>query len=203
MGRKPKFTDDDFFDAALRVIARGSAAACTIGDVAGELGAPVGSVYHRFASREELLARLWLRTVRRFQEPYLTVLRAAAREGAAPDEPVRAVFRWVREHPDEARLLLLHRRRDLVERWPDELGADAATLNDELAEAFEAYARRRIGKADRAAVERVMFALVDIPYAAIRRPLGDGDLPSRQLEKLAVRTAHAALTPDGAAAPAA
>lgn len=197
MGRKPRFTDDDFFDAALRVIARGSAAACTVGDVAAELEAPVGSVYHRFASREELLARLWLRTVRRFQESYLAVLNAATRGDAAPAEPVRAVFRWVREHPDEAGLLLLHRRRDLVARWPGELGAEAATLNDELAEAFQAYARRRIGSGDHAAVERVMFALVDIPYAAVRRPLGTAGPLSGQLEALAVRTALGALTEDG------
>ncbi|MDI2129547.1 TetR/AcrR family transcriptional regulator [Yinghuangia seranimata] len=199
MGRKAKFTDDDFFDATLRVIAREGAAACTIADVAAELGAPVGSVYHRFASREELLARLWLRTVRRFQEPYLVVLGAATQGDAESDEPVRAVFRWVRQHPDEAQLLLLHRRRDLVARMPDGPGAEAATLNDTLEEAFKAYARRRFGRADRAAVERVTFALVDIPYAAIRRHLGAGGLPPRGLEALSVRTARAALAEDGTA----
>ena len=42
--------------------------AATMAAVAASLDAPIGSLYHRFNSKEELLARLWLRTAERFQE---------------------------------------------------------------------------------------------------------------------------------------
>ena len=41
------------------------------------------------------------------------------------------------------------------------------------------YARRRFGRADRRTVDVVRFALVDVPYAAIRRHLVDGVAPPR------------------------
>ena len=49
-------------------------AAATVSRIATSVGAPVGSVYHRFASRDVLMAELWLRTITRFQDGYLAAL---------------------------------------------------------------------------------------------------------------------------------
>jgi AcrR family transcriptional regulator len=173
VGRKPRFTEDDFLDAVLRITGRDGAGAVTIAGVAAEVGAPVGSVYHRFASRDLLLARLWVRTIRRFQEPFVAAL-TDEDPIAGADRAVIAVLTWVRAHPDEAGVLLLYRRDDLISRWPDELGPELAGLNDAAGDAIRDYARARYGRAGAARVERVTFALVDVPYAAVRRHLAAG-----------------------------
>ncbi|MFE3198071.1 TetR/AcrR family transcriptional regulator [Embleya sp. NPDC059237] len=193
MGRKPRFGDDDFLDAALRVAARAGAAGVTMAAVAAEAAAPVGSVYHRFASRDLLLARLWVRTVQRFQEPFLAALADPDPERGA-DRAIRAVLDWAREHPDQARVLLLHRREDLVAHWPNELGRDPAGINDALREALRAYTRARFGRVSPAGLERVTFALVDVPYAALRRHLGAGRTPPRSIEAAALAASRAALS---------
>ena len=68
MPRPAKFTEDQILDSALRLVAEGGPGAATIAGIAGLLGAPVGSIYHRFRSRDLLLARFWIRTIKDFQK---------------------------------------------------------------------------------------------------------------------------------------
>ena len=62
MARPAKFSLDDLLDAAGRVLLE-KGRDITMAQIADAAGAPTGSVYHRFASREELLIRLWLRSI--------------------------------------------------------------------------------------------------------------------------------------------
>ena len=59
---KRLFEDADFLAAARDLAAAGGPASVTVSSVTGRLGAPVGSFYHRFASRDVLLANVWLDT---------------------------------------------------------------------------------------------------------------------------------------------
>lgn len=164
MGRPAKFAADQILDAAAALAAEGGHEAVTVTAVAARIGAPSGSVYHRYGSRDLLLAHLWIRAVRRFQEGFLV---AAGAPGLA--EAVRAaaahVVRWSAEHPDEARLLLAHDVAELRERWPAELGEELDGLNTAVAAALRELAARLPGEA----LERLTFALVDVPVAAVRR----------------------------------
>jgi AcrR family transcriptional regulator len=63
------------------VVERGSRGA-TVEAIAESSGAPTGSIYYRFRSVDELLARLWIRAVRRTHE--------LVREAASAD-PVETV----------------------------------------------------------------------------------------------------------------
>ncbi|MEW9527317.1 nuclear transport factor 2 family protein [Microbispora sp. NPDC049125] len=133
----------------------------TVGAIAARLGAPSGSIYHRYTSRDLLMAHLWIRTVRRFQEGFL-------RAAGAPDPAEAAagavayVVRWAAERPGEARLLLLHRREDLLARWPEALSEDLARLNRPVDEALARLADRLllVGSAEERR-ERVTFAAQD------------------------------------------
>ncbi|MFD0539407.1 TetR/AcrR family transcriptional regulator [Actinomadura luteofluorescens] len=136
MGRPAKFGEDRILDAALAVTAEGGPAAATIAAIAERLGAPSGSLYHRFGSRDLLLATLWTRCVRRFQDGFVAALDAGDAEAAALHTP-----RWCRGHPAEAAVLLLHRRRDLAAAWPAELAAPLEALNARAADALSAFAR--------------------------------------------------------------
>lgn len=100
-------------------------------------------------------------------------------------------LRWTREHQAEARLLSLHRREDLLARWPDELGQELADLNRPAGDALTAYANRRYPASRHSAGLR--FALVGIPYAAIREHLTNGTLPTSTNEKHVVNTVMAIL----------
>ena len=184
MPRPAKFTEDEMLDAALRLVAEGGPGAATIVGIAGLLGAPVGSIYHRFASRDLLLARLWIRTIKSFQRGFLEALEADDLDEAALGAALYNV-EWTREHLEEARVLLLYRREDLAERWPEELGEDLAALNDDVERAVRDHALRRYGEgAGVEGVRRVVFALVDVPYAAGRRHIVNGEPPPPLVDEL-------------------
>jgi len=106
---------------------------------------------------------------------------------------MRHTVRWTREHPVDARVLLLHRREDLVARWPDELGEELADLNEPVVRAVRAYYTRRYGaeRADR--IAGVRFALLELPYAAVRAHLSRGSLPGAEDEELVVVAGTAVL----------
>lgn len=180
-------------DAAMVLVAEGGPNAATIAGIAGALGAPVGSIYHRFGSRELLLARLWVRTVKRFQTGFLRALEAEDLDEAALGAALYNVGR-TRERPEEARVLLLYRREDLAEKWPEELGDELAALNTDVEGAIRDHALRRYGEGGgAAAVRRVVFALVDVPYAAGRRHLVNGEPPPPLVDDLVTETLRCVL----------
>jgi AcrR family transcriptional regulator len=183
MGRPAKFTSSDILDAAARLIARGGPRLATVQTIAEDLGAPSGSIYHRFASRELLLARLWIRTIRRFQTGFLEALTIEDLDQAARAAATHTP-RWSREHLDEARVLLLYRRADLAARWPDELGEELADLNVDVGQALRDYTRRRFERVTDAGLERVTFALVGVPYGAVHGHLLSGEPPPPSVDDL-------------------
>jgi AcrR family transcriptional regulator len=63
MGRKAHFKRDEFIDAAMRMVAEKGPSALTVSALASGMKAAIGSVYHRFPSRDVLLAQLWIRIV--------------------------------------------------------------------------------------------------------------------------------------------
>ena len=192
MGRPARFDSDLILDAAARLIARDGAAAATATAVARELGAPSGSIYHRFPSRDVLVATLWTRAARRFQEGFLATLSLPdvieASDAAALYTPV-----WCRAHLDEACVLLLHRSRDLAAAWPDELGGELDDLGRRLEDSIRSFARRRLGTARAAARERVALALIDIPYGAVHRHLVDRRPPPPAVDSMIVAASRTVL----------
>lgn len=196
MPRPAKFDEDQILDAALRLVAEGGPGAATIAGIAGLLGAPVGSIYHRFESRDLLLARLWIRTVKRFQGGFIEALRAADLDQAALGAALYNV-QWTREHLEQARVMLLYRREDLAEKWPEELGEELAALNADVEGAMRDHALRRYGEGGGAeALRRVVFAVVDVPYAAGRRHLINGEPPPPLVDELVTETLRRVLAGD-------
>lgn len=174
MPRAPKFSDDDVLDAALACVGR-SGREVSVQDVAAELEGPVGSIYHRFRSREELLVRLWLRSVRRFQAGVFE-LDSGTDVADVLLDMAEYVPRYCRTHLAEARALTLYRQAALLADCPPGLEHDVATLNDELMTRTRDLTRRRFGTADRAHLELVGVATRTLPYGLVRPYLG-ADVP--------------------------
>lgn len=192
MARARKHGTDAILDAVRALVLAEGPRAAGIAAIAEVSGAPVGTLYHRFGSRDGVLIEMWLRALRRFQAPYL---------GAAADpDPIaagsamaRAVIAFARAHPEDARLLLGVRRRDLLDGpSTDELDAHLAALNAPLEAAARRLARDLHGRATARAVDAVHAAVLDLPYGAVSRHATRGAMP-RWLEDDVAERARALL----------
>lgn len=184
MGRIPRFSNEQFVNATLKIAAGQGPAAVTIAAVAQEVNAPVGSVYHRFLSRNVLLAEVWLKVVSSFQGAFLQALEKGIGLEAALHTP-----RWVRQHPAEARILLLYRREELAEGdWPDNLKKRVLLIKDALDNGIADYVRRTFGKVDRRGINLTVFALIDVPYAAVIRHIRQGKKPPKEVDNYIEQT---------------
>jgi AcrR family transcriptional regulator len=182
MGRPPLHRADDILDAAARLFAAEGIRGLTMNAVAREIGAPSGSIYHRYPDRAALLAALWLRTAGGFQRSYLEVLG----ERPTPDNAVHAAVwtvDWCREHLVEGVVLQAGVQAFEPDQWPQGARYELAAADDEL--------RKRMGRVARALAKRtgrptdqVAFAMLDLPLAAVRRHLRVGQPPPRQTSRL-------------------
>ncbi|WP_242906781.1 TetR family transcriptional regulator [Actinomadura terrae] len=167
MGRPPRHDVGRLLDVAVELAADGPGRV-TVAAVARAAGAPSGSVYHRFEGLPALRAALWLRTVERFQAGFLDALRGEPPERAA-GEAARHVVAWSRAHPAEARVLL-HGRSALDEDgWPERDRARLGETDRRVGAAVRDLAGRLGVEEERAAV-----AVIDLPYAIVRRHLLGG-----------------------------
>jgi AcrR family transcriptional regulator len=188
MGRRSQYDAAQILAGAKQVSAEIGPQKLTIAKVAEHTGMPVGSIYHRYTSRDEILGAVWLDLVEEFQEQFLAALEAQDAVHAGL-EAVQHACDWIRGHPREARLLLLHRREDFAaERWPAGYRRRAEGLASRAAASVSRYAARLTGRGGAAAVRAVRFALVDLPTAALRRDVEAGALPSDDMQRLLLET---------------
>jgi AcrR family transcriptional regulator len=164
MPRPVKYPDSTILDATATEVAESGLDGASVAQVAKRIGAPSGSVYHRFPSRKHLLGALWVRTLASFHD----ALEDATREPSVEDLAHRCVvgiFDWVRENPTGSTLLLKFGTEDLIDNeWPTEIRIEVAEQNQRLADITNRVAEARdINPLD------AILALVDIPTAAAHR----------------------------------
>lgn len=193
MARPAKFTSDEILAAAGRLVAEHGPNGATVAAIARELGASSGSIYHRFESRDLIFAQLWIRTVKCAQKGFLEALEIEDSCEAATRASLY-ILRWSREHTGLARLLLLHRREELIEQWPEKLGDELGTLNSGLQKGLRQFSRRLFQEDSRASLRRVTLALVDLPYAAARSHLAGGEAPPLFLDDMVAKAARCILS---------
>ena len=181
-------------DVARDLLLEGGAHGATVEAISRASGAPTGSIYHRFGSRDELVTRLWMRAVRRSQAAFLEALDVGDPAAAA----VRAglsIFDFCRAEARDARLLVTFRYEDLVRAAPAEgaLADELCELNRPVEAAVADLARALYGRASRAALDRVLLVVFDLPYGAVRRHLIAGAEPPEQLRTALARALEAAI----------
>ena len=193
MPRPARYDNDQIVAAAAAVAAKHGPSRATIARIAGALSAPTGSIYHRFTSRDVLLGEVWLTTVEKFQGDFAVHLQAPNAKVAGLNA-AHSVARWVRKHPQEARILMLYRSEDFFAgTWPKEMSQRALKLRAEMSDALRRFCRRLLGKTDRASMSAVTFALVEAPYAAVRKYVKAGEPPPPFANDLIEATYHAVL----------
>ncbi|MBF6210303.1 TetR family transcriptional regulator [Nocardia puris] len=172
-----KHDTDAILDAARALVLADGPRAASVAAIAAASGAPVGTLYHRFGNRNGVLTAAWLRALARFQERTLAA--------AAPDDPVEAGVAMVaaavgfgRDLPDDARLLLELRPRDLLDGAPDaEFHERLSTMNAPLFGRLRRMARELLGGDGARELDAISRAVVDLPYAALRRHAHAPSLP--------------------------
>lgn len=162
MPRPAQYTVDELLDAAAALVAEDGPAAVTMSAVARATGAPSGSMYHRFPTRAALCGELWMRTEERFHAGLTAAL-------SIPESPqqrcvagARFTVQWCQAHPNEAQVLLAGADALCAAEWPAQLTARRRRLHRKL--------RRLLGGLHTDA-DRVNAAVIDIPYAVVRRHL--------------------------------
>lgn len=113
MPRVAKFDEVQILNAAAKLVAARGPAAATMSAIGAAIGAPNGSIYHRFQSRDELLGQLWLSKAKRFQDRWAEAIDEpdAVKAGL---EAALSMPRVVREDLDGAKVMLLYRRADFL-----------------------------------------------------------------------------------------
>jgi AcrR family transcriptional regulator len=199
MGRLQRYTTDQILDGARALILGDGLGAATIANIASASGAPPGSIYYRFDSRETLLAELWMRAARRAQDYCM----AAAEAAGEPSEAVVAgglsVFDFVVGEPADAQLLVSMRRSDLIRSpLPPALVQRLRALNHPVEQLIVRLAGELFGQPSAAARELITLAVFDLPYGCVRRHLLAGKTPPAALRRhveLAIRAVLAAGVP--------
>jgi AcrR family transcriptional regulator len=187
MGR-PQFDSADFLSTARTLASERGPAAVTVDAVIARLGAPKGSFYYRFASRDALLGGLWLGTVLAYQEGFVAAIEAGDGLAAALHTPA-----WVRAHLDEARLLLLHSRHDFVQgNWPATLKRGVRDQAARFEACLARFARDAFGRAGPTQVRRATFGLAEVPVAAVKQHLERREPPPPLVDDL-IRTTYGAI----------
>lgn len=172
MGRPAIHDLDTLLDAAVQLVAERGPAGVTMSAVARAASASSGSVYHRFPDRPALQAALWTRTLTRFQAGLIAAMDTDPPHRAAI-AAARHVVEWSRDHPAEARILLAGAREFGAATWPPA----AARASEQAQKKLEAALRglgERLGDPVVREPNRLLIALVDLPYATVRRYLSAG-----------------------------
>lgn len=152
----------------------GDPAGLTLRSLAAATGASNGSIYHAFRSKEELLARLWLRASSRLGAIMADAVRRAG--GGQPQEAVVALalapIVLVQQHPASARLFFAQRSdqlfsADLAPEIVDELAVQQKLFTDLLVSLALGMWNRKDG----VAVEAIAACVVDVPGGLLRRLL--------------------------------
>ena len=184
MVRTARFTDDDFVSATVALVADGGPVAATMQAIARRVGAPTGSIYHRFASRVALLATSWNVAFASFVdtlEPHLNK--------GHPLEAALAILPWCEADERRARFLLLHEPTALFEDTPppSPQRERLEELEDALDSAFRAcVALCGAGDVNDEEIHRVKFLIFDAPVAMLRPHLTAGKALPPYLEQMIV-----------------
>jgi AcrR family transcriptional regulator len=193
MPRPAKHDEASILSAAATIVSKGGPKAATVGAIGTAIGAPSGSIYHRFRTRDELLGRLWLLKASLFQDRFEEALRVADDREAGLAAAL-SIPRTAREDLEGGRIMLLHRREDFLSAgWPNEMKAEAERLGEQVDRMLSQATRRLFKRSTPSARQAVNFALLDVPTAATRRFLAAGSPPPKAIDQLIATTYFAVI----------
>jgi AcrR family transcriptional regulator len=178
------FSTEAILDAARAVVVTRGARGATVEAISREAGVPVGSIYHRFDSLAELLARTWLRAARRSQERALAVPVSPERPLESAVAVALAMYDLCLEQPEDTLLLDALGRAELLSMELGALRGELEVVNERVEALMAGLARALFGRADARTRDLVLLALVDMPHGFAHRQLVSGTRTPARRERL-------------------
>ncbi|RKR04071.1 TetR family transcriptional regulator [Maricaulis maris] len=160
MGRPSSFLDETVFAAVANCLVEQGEV--RLQAVTATAGVSTGSIYHRFGSREGLMAAAWLDAVAAFQRRFLAALASPEEMPGLAAALVTPAF--CREEVGRALILTTGRRAEMMsDKAPPDMRLRLDQLNAQSKAALEAFAREQ-----RLPLARVRLALIGVPLGAVR-----------------------------------
>ncbi len=198
-GRRPatrrSHSDEQILEAVRDLLLEQGSRGATTAAISERSGAPTGTLYHRFGSRANMVAELWIRTIRRFHDELLAATAEAEPGMDRALAGVRAVVDFCSANRADARLMLVASRQELEDdpALPEHLARALRTLNDPVEALLKQLTGELYGRVTRAGLDRVAIAVTGLPYTAVRRCLLQDRNPA-QLRSLVEESARAVLS---------
>jgi AcrR family transcriptional regulator len=198
MGRRTLHPRDVILDAARELVLVGGARAATLQAIGQASGAPKGSLYHRFASHDDLLAEVWMRAARKSQHAFIDAVQGPSPMDAAIAGAL-SIYDFAETDPMDAQLLASVRREDLFENsHVPALRQALAEINEPLRRTLDDLAGRLFGRTSPQTVDATACAVIDLPMGVIRRSLLTGSHVSGSRRDQLEAAVRASLTQVGA-----
>jgi AcrR family transcriptional regulator len=195
MPRPAKHDERRILSAAASLVATRGPGAATITAIGAAIRAPNGSIYHRFRSRNELLGRLWLVKAKFFQDRWAQALQEPDPRQAGLQAAL-SLPRAARDDFEGARIMLLHRREDFLSQgWPRKMQEEAEQLGKQVKDMLGDITRRLFGRNSVSARQVATFAVLDLPFSAVRRFVGAGEPPPLLVDDLIAKAYAAIIDP--------
>jgi hypothetical protein len=126
------------------------------------------------------LGELWLSNINDYQKGFVAAVEAGDGLAAALHVP-----QWVREHLDDARLLLLYSRHDFVAGdWPPALVKGVRAQAKRIEGCIERIAQLNWGRVDDTTLRLAQFVVGDAPFAAVRPHLQKREAPPPLVDEI-------------------
>jgi AcrR family transcriptional regulator len=182
-----RFTREEFLSAAVLLAAEQGPFSITVSSITKRLKAPIGSFYHRFESRDALVAELWLEIAAELQQGVAAALKLGDALLAALHTPM-----WARARPDEARLFLLYHPDDLFQgSWPEALRGEATEHTERKQADLAMFAQLAFGRVEPDDLWRAQFLLSEVPAAAVSQHLRRREPPPPRVDEFIALTYRA------------
>ena len=171
MGRMSTIDDVSVYAAVGRQLSQNGT--MTLQGVVAETCVSVGSLYHRFGSREGLLAQTWLDAVRAFQNWFLTAIESENED--AGECAALATPRFCRAESERAVILACCRRSEFFsDEVSSSMKAEIRNVNEKAIAAVRSYANRT-----GYSLLACRLGLVAFPLGAVRLYLPDRPVPRK------------------------
>jgi AcrR family transcriptional regulator len=166
---------EEILAATLDCFVEEGAGGTFITDVCGRAEVSVGTLYHHFGSKEQLLATLHMVTLNAYQAYALPVLVADPPAHRGVTDTVAAHLRWLSDHPREATFLL---QQPFVGQRNGSAPAELVAENNEFLAVVRAWLARRSagGELRDLPFDTVVALLIGPIHHWIRAALHEGQL---------------------------
>ncbi|WP_435770841.1 TetR/AcrR family transcriptional regulator [Nocardioides sp. SYSU DS0651] len=197
---RPRSHDlDDLLDHARALWVEGGTSGLTIRALSTRSGVSNGAIYNAFGSRDNLLARVWVREADAFLDFQAAEADRAAAHGTPHDAVAAAALApasYAEREEEAARLLLAVPVGEVVNAdLAPEVGAQVQDQRRRLGRLIRDLAERLWGRSDRSATTLVTYCLVDLPGRLLLATARPTDPLARHALEQAVRGITAAAPP--------